>query len=382
MLQDRKLLIVSDNSELSDQIHFLSEHFIKVDTVNSHEVFKELDRLAPDIIIVIKTDDSSVELVQSINAENSIPILFLTESQDFILLRDVIRAGAVDYFVIPDEISLFEKRLQAIIKRLDTNETGVQESHNASFKRGRGQVISFYSAKGGSGKTFVASSFAQTLKLESTAQVLLIDLNLQFGGIETYLSIDSSRSLIDLTPVIEELTESHIQNVSEKESHSKLEILLSPKDAETAEGITQDFVAKLIRACRRNYDFVILDLPSYIDDKTYIALEESDVINYILNLDTPSLRAFKDAEQLFQRLGIDVNERLQIIVNKTGKENEISVTDIKDLVTAPVITDIRYDKKTVQPLINKGLPLQKVPNEKKLSQPAKDIKKWVLSKLS
>ncbi|MBH0167583.1 AAA family ATPase [Fictibacillus sp. 7GRE50] len=382
MLQDRKLLIVSDNSELTDQIHFLSEHFIKVDTVNSHEVFKELDRSAPDIIIVIKTDDSTVELVQSINADNSIPILFLTETQDFILLRDVIRAGAVDYFVIPDEISLFEKRLQAIIKRLETNETGVQESHNTSFKRGRGQVISFYSAKGGSGKTFVASSFAQTLKLESTAQVLLIDLNLQFGGIETYLSIESTRSLIDLTPVIEELTESHIQNVSEKENHSKLEILLSPKDAETAEGITQDFIAKLIRACRRNYDFVILDLPSYIDDKTYIALEESDVINYILNLDTPSLRAFKDAEQLFQRLGIDVNERLQIIVNKTGKENEISVTDIKDLVTAPVITDIRYDKKTVQPLINKGLPLQKVPNEKKLSQPAKDIKKWVLSNLN
>ncbi|MCM3719811.1 AAA family ATPase [Fictibacillus phosphorivorans] len=382
MLQERKLLIVSDNSELSDQIHFISEQFIKVETVNSHEVLKELDRLAPDIIIIIKTDDSTVELVQSIHAENSSPILLLTESQDFILLRDVIRAGAIDYFVIPDEISLFEKRLQAIIKRLETNETDVKEGYNASFKRGRGQVISFYSAKGGSGKTFVATSFAQTLKLESTAQVLLIDLNLQFGGIETYLSIESTRSLIDLNPVIEELNESHIQNVSEKESHSKLEILLSPKDAEIAESVTQGFVSKLIRACRRSYDFIILDLPSYVDDKTYIALEESDVINYILNLDTPSLRAFKDAEVLFQRLGIDVNERLQIIVNKTGKENEVTLKDIKDIVTVPVVTDIRYDKKTVQPMINQGLPLQKKPNEKKLPHPAKDIRKWVLSKLS
>ena len=57
----------------------------------------------------------------------------------------------------------------------------------ALMKRGGGKVFSFYSGSGGTGKSIVSSVFAQTLKLESTANVLFIDLNLQYGGAENGL---------------------------------------------------------------------------------------------------------------------------------------------------------------------------------------------------
>ena len=62
--------------------------------------------------------------------------------------------------------------------------------------------------------------FAQTMKLETTAEVILIDLNGQYGGVETMFSIESNRSLADLIPVIGELNESHIRNVSKTQEHS------------------------------------------------------------------------------------------------------------------------------------------------------------------
>lgn len=242
-------------------------------------------------------------------------------------------------------------------------------------------IYSFYSGKGGSGRTLVSSTFAQTLKLESTAQVIFIDLNLQFGGSETFLSIESNRSLADLSPVINELNENHIRNVSEKEKHSKLEVLLSPRDAEVGESVTEEFIATLLRTCRRNYDFVVVDLPVQINEQTYRALEESDRIYYVLNLDTPSLQVLRQVELLFSRLGIDAKERMTLIVNKVSKENEIQPGDVKNLTDYPIEVKIKNDSRALQSYVNKGEIVRKEANEKKLPPFAKDIHKWVISKL-
>jgi len=61
-------------------------------------------------------------------------------------------------------------------------------------------VIAFTSGKGGCGRSLLASTLAQTLMLESTVGVLLVDLNLQYGGVETYLGVENDRTLYDLTP--------------------------------------------------------------------------------------------------------------------------------------------------------------------------------------
>lgn len=219
------------------------------------------------------------------------------------------------------------------------------------------------------------------MKLESTAEIVVIDLNLQFGGVDTFLGIESNRSLVELRSVINELNENHIRNVVEKERHSGLELLLSPKDAESAESVTEEYVSKLIRACRRIYDFVIVDLSSAVTETTYTALEESDQIFYVLNTDTPSLQVFKHVETLFQRLNIAMDHRMKIIVNQSGKENELKTKDLKEFVRYPVDTEIRHDFKNIQMLTNQGMPLRKERDEKKLPPAAKDIKKWVLSKL-
>lgn len=220
------------------------------------------------------------------------------------------------------------------------------------------------------------------MKLESTASVLLIDLNLQYGGVETFLSFENNRTLGDLMPVMDEINEFHIRNVAQRENYSKLEVLVSPRDAETAENMSEAFVTRLIRASRRSYDFVILDLPTHMNELTFAALSESDMIYYVMNLDTPSVQIYRLVEDLFKRLRIDTAGRLEVIVNQVGRDNELNVSDLKGLFNAPITAEISRDHQGVQAAVNQGRPLQKEPNEKKLSPAAKDIRKWVLKKLS
>ncbi|MBS4206168.1 AAA family ATPase [Lederbergia citrea] len=380
MSKRTELLIVGEDNELYESIHETLKDTFQIKLIEPNQIRSEFRDTQTNLAIVLKNGaESPLDIIPFLLKENpQMSILYIHDGQDFQLLRDVIRAGAIDYLVIPDEMNILADRIHGLATRQAGN---AEVAAGGGFKRGNGQVFAFYSGKGGTGKTFLSTAFAQTLKLESTAQVLHIDLNLQYGGAETFLGIDSSRSLIDLKPVIHEINENHIRNISENEPSSKLEVLISPRDAELAESIDGEFVTRLLRACRRSYDFIIIDLPSMIDENSYAALEEADRIYYVITLDTPSIRVLKHAEELFQRLNIVVEERMEIVINEKGRENELTKKDLERFVQYPVAAEIRRDIKGVQAAINQGKPIRTEPKEKKLIPAAKDIHKWVNSML-
>lgn len=371
-----------------NEIHVIGENDALYESILSQigDEFKvqrlfpsELKKYSIQVALVLKSDhDSPLDLVQMVLSEQpKATVVFISDMQNFDLLRDLTRFGVSDYFVLPEEEELFKEKIKVIIGSKIVGE----DNNSEVFKRGGGKVFTFYSGKGGSGKSLLSTAFAQTLKLESTAKVLYIDLNLQYGGSETFLGIESNRSIIDLIPVIHELNEHHIRNIAEKEPYSDLEVLVSPRDAEMAEKIDQEFILRLIRASKRSYDFIVIDVPSWMEERVFTALEESDRIYYVMNLDTVAIRVLKGVETLYQQLGINTEDRTELVINFSGRDNELTKKDIERFVTYPVASEIRRDLKGVQSFINKGAPLRKEPKEKKLTPVAKDIQKWVRSML-
>lgn len=377
-----KVLLVSDDEVIHNQILNAITGSYNVQKINTDEVVREVNRDVQDIVIFVQPEtDIAVESIQYIKSVSpSTLVIYIAKRSDFTQLRNITKAGAAEFFVYPEEHSLFISRVPTIFKNYEINKMKKNETLS-TYARGRGQIFTLFSGNGGSGKSNLASTLAQTIKVETTAEVILIDLNLQFGGIETLLSIQSNRSIADLTPVINELNESHIRNVSEKLEGSKLDVLISPCDAEAAEAITEEFIAKLLRTCRRSFDFVVIDLPSYINSQVVTALEESDRIFYVLTPNTPSLKVLKQFEELSIRLGIELPSRTSIILNKISKENEVQEKDLKNFLRFPIAATVRFDNKGLQPFINKGEPARKTAKERRLIPFAKDVRKWGLSVL-
>ena len=370
------IYIVGENEELISSIQERVRETYQLHFVSAAEL-KKYD--AQVIVIVNSKTNSAVEDAQLILSNfPSASIICVNDEENFEVLRGLIRLGVSDYYVFPGEEIIFMEKLDAIAKAAATmNEL---ESDSTSFRRGGGKVFAFYSGSGGVGKSLISSAFAQTLKLESTANVLYIDLNLQYGGAETYLGINSNRSMVDLLPVIDELGEHHIRNVAEIEEHSKLQVLVSPRDAEMAEKITEDFIFRLIRASKRSYDFIIIDLPVWMDERVYAALEEANKIYYMMNIDTVAIRVLNHVEKLFKQLGIGTEDRLELVMNFKGKDKELTKRDMEKFVEYTIAAEIRRDK-GLQQYINQGEPLRKEPKEKKLTVVAKDVHKWVHSML-
>ncbi|SES21632.1 pilus assembly protein CpaE [Gracilibacillus ureilyticus] len=390
-MEQVKMLLVCDNNQLKNQLlEELQPVYGQIETITSTELRKEIDRISPQIIIMTdgEKDESTIELIEytqdEIGDDGYAPIfIYLSYQANFQLLRDLIRLGVHDFFVLPEELTNFLERLEkkVLTVKEQQNSEFQQLPSSQAMKKGKGEIISFYSGKGGVGRTLLSTLFAQTMKLESTASVLFIDLNLQYGGAEKYLGVESARSIADLLPVIDELNENHVHNVVMKETYSKMDLLLSPRDAEIAETITEEHIVRLLRTCRRAYDMVVIDLPINMDPITFSALEESEVIHYVLSLDTPAISNYKQVTNLLKRLQMDTEGRMKVIVNRMDRSSELTTSDVKEFIVDPIVAKFKEDRKGVQPLINKGEPLRKETKEKKIPALSKQVRKYVLTQL-
>ena len=175
------ILIVSNNDVLSGQLKTIADNTEDNDvlTATFTDAIREMNRETRDIVILTQSEtDLDMELVELMRQINPLVfIIFIAHQTDFVLLRNMINAGVDEFFVFPEETSLFTGRFPTTVKNYAIKKTTRESNTIFTFGKGRGQIFSFYSGKGGSGKTVISAVLAQTLKLESTAEVILIDLN-------------------------------------------------------------------------------------------------------------------------------------------------------------------------------------------------------------
>ncbi|MBA4601278.1 AAA family ATPase [Thermoactinomyces mirandus] len=377
MYSDIKVLIVTEEAPIATDLQDrLSHQFSQITHIFASEVRREISRIQPDIVLLHEgADGIGMQLIPYISREvTHVEIIYLTESKDSIRIRDASRAGAFDVLFFPDEINAIVDVLSRAVKALKA--VSARNRDIAEFTWGRGQVIAFYSGKGGAGKSLIASTLAQSLQLESSCSVLLVDLNLQYGGIETYLQLESNRNLYDLTPVLRELNDNHIRSVTVVEPYSQVEVLTSPADLEIAEQITEEHVERLLRAARLYYDYILVDLPSKMTDLTYTTLEEADKIYYLLTPDALSLRILNRVLGAFNMIGIDPTDRLQLLLNRVNRDSEIGAREIRQRFAFEIAGEFRDDLKKIDQAVNRGKPLRTVRNERNISPFAKDVQKF------
>ncbi|SDD08743.1 pilus assembly protein CpaE [Melghirimyces thermohalophilus] len=385
MRNKEKLLIVSeDPSQAEDIVEQIGSLYPQHHHIEPDEVRKEIVRLQPDIVLLCeRKDGSGVQLLPYLSKEVPDAItIYLTNRRDPVRTRDVNRAGAFDILFLPDEINALEDVLNRAVKALQTK-LDSRDEVEVNFAWAQGKVIAFYSGKGGCGQSLVASTLAQTIGLDSSSSVLLVDLNMQYGGIETILNVDNPRNLYDLVPVINELNDNHIRSVTSVEEYSQIEVLSSPVDAETAENITEEHVERLIRTARLYYDYILIDLPTEMTPMTYTVLEEADHISYVMVPDMLSLRVLSNVLDLFSKLNIDPTDRLHLLLNRVSRDTELMPKDVNRHFSFPVVASFREDYKRIQQLLNKGKLIRKSRRERALPNFARDVQKlasWLLSR--
>lgn len=222
--------------------------------------------------------------------------------------------------------------------------------------RASGHVISFFGAKGGVGTTVIAVTLADFLVRQHKKRVLLIDNHAEFGHVCLYLGLDGTRYHFDeLIRNVNRLDSALLRGFIAKHP-SGLEVLASPESHDPSRIVDPDALERTIEFLRGEYDYVILDCQTSLEETNLAVMDRSDQIYLVA---TPDLGAIRDLSRYIDNLcrNESTSARVHVIINRYSSRGAISIEQIEKAIRVPVEVRLSNAYNECLRAINVGEPI-------------------------
>ena len=123
------------------------------------------------------------------------------------------------------------------------------------------RIISFFSPKGRSGRTTLASLLALTVARKTDEAVALIDADLQFGDLPIFFDVEPKHTVVDAVHDVRMLTPVSFAPYFHKLTRN-VYMLSSPDRPEYAELVDAESLISVVRLSGNLYKYVFIDLPA------------------------------------------------------------------------------------------------------------------------
>jgi pilus assembly protein CpaE len=212
-------------------------------------------------------------------------------------------------------------------------------------------VIVVRSPKGGSGKTMVASNVAVLLAEQHPGEVVLVDLDLQFGDVSSALGVEPHYTIADATANAD-LTPTSLK-ASLSRHTSGLYALCAPPRPEDAAVVTGDDVTAVLALLRAAFRYVVVDTAAGTSEHTIAALESATDVMLVCSMDVSSVRALaKDRSDHRATTG----PAQHVVLNRGDSRVALEVRDIEATLGRKV--DVQLSSSRLVPLhMNCGAPV-------------------------
>ena len=246
-----RVLIVDDIPETRDHLTkllgFESDMTVVGAASSGNEAIELAHSLMPDVVLMdINMPDmdgiAATELLSAQVPTAAVVMMSVQGEADY--LRRSMLAGAREFLVKPFSSDELTASIRQVYARERDKVTRVVPAPAAATAvpragAGRGQVIAFFSPKGGVGRTTMAVNMAVMAANELGRRVVIVDASFQFGDVGVLLNLNpKNKSIADLVPELanggaEENVDTFVINHS-----SGVRVLLAPPSPEMAELIT------------------------------------------------------------------------------------------------------------------------------------------------
>lgn len=284
--------------------------------------------------IAIAIDDQDEEELVLIGGlittaiDKGIKVILIAEEVSPTALHQLLRIGASEFIPYP----LPDGELHAAIERIRipeaAPEAAVPEGMKTTIKATgdhNGVILPVHGLAGGTG----ASTFAVNLAWElanidkkNSPLVCLIDFDLQFGSISTYLDLPRREMIYELLSDTESIdSDSFMQSLLTYDE--KLHVFTAPPDILPLDLIDSDDVKRILEVARSNFDYVVVDMPSTLVSWTETVLQQSQVYFATLELD---MRSAQNALRLIRALKAEdlPFDKLRFVLNRAPKFTDMN----------------------------------------------------------
>ena len=302
-------------------------------------------------------DDQALSLAARLQqAAPEVAVVLLRERESARMLRSALRLGVRDVLEASsdaDTVRASAARALELASSLRGRLAAAPGDGRPEAAGGRpGEVITIFSAKGGCGKTFLATNLSIALAARGT-EVALVDLDLQFGDVAIVLQLFPTRTIQDAArePGLDaEGLRSYLTP-----HPAGIWTLAAPTEPPVADTVSASAVSTILKLLRSNFAYVVVDTPAAVTDQVLAAFDESDAVVLLATLDVPSIKNLKLTMQTMERLRYP-RSRIRVIVNLADSRGGVRLPDVEKVVGTSV--DLAIPSSRSVPIsVNKGNPV-------------------------
>ena len=367
-----RILIVDDIDEtrenLAKLIGFETDMQIVGSASSGQQAIDLAKRDRPHVILMdINMPDmdgiTATEIIANTVPESPIIMMSVQGEQDY--LRRSMLAGAREFLTKPfsaDELVNAIRHVNELekVKRsryMQSAPIAAPSSPHAqaSGAGSRGQVISFFSPKGGVGRTTISTNLAVALFQSTDRPVVLVDGSLPFGDIAVILNMNpKAKTIADLVGSFENLDADILETVLVPHS-TGIKVLLAPPTPEAAELITAANMKKVLELLRERYAFVVVDTWPSFQEVVLTMLDVADVILTLMTLEITSLKNVRVFLEIAEKLGYD-EKKVQLVANRNDSSGGIKASDVEASLGRRIPHTIVSDGRALVLAVNRGVP--------------------------
>ncbi len=314
-----------------------------------YEFFTEIvAQTTPDIAIIdIDSDDEkALQLVEGLSRSNpNCGVIVVSRQTEGHMILKAIRAGAREFLNSPVQID----ELVGALDRIAANSDGKQRSN-------AGSIISVAGASGGVGTTSIAVNLAVALAKRPDRSVVLIDLDLALGDADVFLDMIPDYTLLDVAQNISRLDLALLRKSLTKHD-SGVYLLPRPVQIEDIGQITNEDFIRVLGLLKASFTHLVIDLSKSYSRLDIAALEASQSILLLTQLDLPCLR---NVVRLLASLEVydGVNEKIHVVVNRSGLDkSQISSSKAEETIDREIFWRIPNNYGIISECRNNGIPL-------------------------
>lgn len=229
----------------------------------------------------------------------------------------------------------------------------VQRGSMTSKAKHRGTVISVFSSKGGTGKTFLTTNLAAALADISRHDTAVVDLDVDMGDVFSYFGHEPTKQVMDLVSLGEGADRQTVfANASKFGEHLWGFGAIPDPSVQPPGG---EAVGKYLRVLRNNFAYVVVDASADYTDLALACFDLSDAICLVTGLDVVGVRHLSKALEMLLAIGLP-RERFRIVLNRADSKVGLSAADVERVMKIQVDTMIPSSR-LVPTCLNKGRPV-------------------------
>jgi pilus assembly protein CpaE len=301
-----------------------------------------------DIVIVAcqsYTDRVAYMIDRAAKQRPDRPVLLMAQSSPNGLLRQAFEAGADDVIALPQTADAIRFAVEKVIARRK-GAASVAGKPNAP-------LVCVLGPKGGTGKTLVSTNLAVALARRDM-NVVLIDLDLQFGDIGLALGLAPARTMYDLMkagpPFDHEKLDRHLMN-----HPSGVKVLVAPTRPDHASAVSIDYLRDVYAALRTMSDIVIVDTPPGFTPEVIATIDVSTSAVMVGMLDSLSLKNTKLGIETLDLMGYPA-ENVSFVLNRADSRVGITQDDVSAILGRAPDVFVPSDRE-IPRSVNEGTPI-------------------------